>query len=837
MVPWHANAEVVGWPAQPMRGTRDVRRHNLPAQPTRLIGREHDVAAVRQVVLDAEGRLVTLTGAGGCGKTRLALQVAAELTEAFRDGVRLIELAPLVDPSLVAQIVATAVGVQERPGRPILDTLVASLRQRDLLLVLDNCEHLVEACGDLANAVLSGCPSVRLLATSREPLRVRSEITWRVPSLAIPDLQQDQHFDELARSPAVRLFVERAQAVQRDFELTIQNALAVAQVCAQLEGLPLAIELAAVRVRALGVEQLRERLGDSFRLLVGGSRTAPTRQRTLKATLDWSHNLLTESEQVVFRRLAVFAGGWSLEAAEAVCRGGPVADGDVLEVLTQLVDKSLVVMAERDGRARYRFLEPVRQYALARLEESGDQVDGGRQHASFFLSFSEQWETDANVGGPRRQAAHAALRQEQDNVRAALRWCVDNAESDMGIRLGKAHTHFWLFQSRYHEGRRWLEQVLALPGAAESTAARAAVLIVAGTFASRLGDYAAARPLYEEALPIARRAGNPWLLFSTLVDVAWDAEARGDYAAAQPLLDEALVTTRAAGERVSEAMALGRLGWLACQQSDYALARARCEEGLAVARAAGDSHNVSVVLNMLGYAVLMQGDVVTARSVLEESLAMRRQEGERYGTAWVLDGLGLVATDDGCYEEAWALFAESLRLRHQLGDLVGTAESLESMGGLAAIQAQPERAAQLAGAAAALREISGAPLSPMRRAIVNRWLLPLRQTVGEDSINRAYAAGRATPLDHAVALALAHNDPDQTILAGDLVAEDPFNPLTAREDEVLRLVAAGRSNREIADELVLSVRTVERHITNLYAKIGARGKADATAYAFRHGLT
>jgi predicted ATPase/DNA-binding CsgD family transcriptional regulator len=817
-----------------MREARGERRHSLPAQPGRLIGREYDVGAVRQRVLETEGRLVTLTGAGGCGKTRLALQVAAELVDAFRDGVRLVELAPLAEPTLVAQTVASALGMQERPDRPILDTLVNSLEHRDLLLVLDNCEHVVEACAELADAMLSGCPGVRVLATSREPLRVQREITWRVPSLTIPDLRQNQAVEALARSPAVELFVERARAVHHRFELTPQNGLAVAQVCAQLEGLPLAIELAAVRVRALGVEQIRERLDDSFRLLTGGGRTAPSRQRTLEAALDWSHDLLTEAERAVFRRLAVFAGGWSLDAAEALCAREPVVADDVLEVLTRLVDKSLVMMTEHDGQARFRFMEPVRQYAQRRLLGSGELSELQRRHMSFFLAFAEQRETDANVGGPRRLAAHMALGLEQDNLRTALRWCLDEGEAEVGLRLGNAHTHFWLVHSYYHEGWTWLKQLLAAPGAEEPTAARAAALIVAGSFATRLGDYAAARPLYEEALPIARQAGDSWLLFSTLVDLAWDAEEQGDYAAAQAQLDEALFTIRAAGERVPESMALGRLGWLASRQGNYVLARARCEEGVALARATGDSHNLGVVLNMLGYPVLLLGDVPKARSVFEESLRLRRQEGERWGTAWALDGLGLVAIEEGHHAEAGALFTESLRLRHDLGDRVGSAESLESMAGLAAAQAQPERAALLAGAAGAVRDAIGAALSPMRRAILERWLLPLRQTVSTDTFERAWMAGRALNLDQAVVEGLAGAEPPPAGSAS--LPGARADPLTPREQEVAALLALGLSNRQIADRLVITDRTVAAHVEHILDKLAFSSRTQIGVWAAEHGL-
>jgi non-specific serine/threonine protein kinase len=382
-----------------------------------------------------------------------------------------------------------------------------------------------------------------------------------------------------------------------------------------------------------------------------------------------------------------------------------------------------------------------------------------------------------------------------------------------------------------------LTQLLAAPGATQPTAARAAGLIVAGAFATRLGDYAAARPLYEEALPIARGAGDPWILFSTLVNLAWDAEARSDYASAQAQLDEALITIRAAGERVGESMALGRLGWLACRQGDCRLARARCEEGLAIARAAGDSHNASVVQNWLGHSIFFQGDVTRARAMLEESVLQGRQEGDRYITAQVLDGLGLVALEEDRHGEARALLAESLQLRHDLGDQLGSAESLESMAGLAAADAQPELAGKLVGAAAALREAIGTPLSPMRRAILDRWLLPLRQTVDPETFERGWAAGRVLPLHQAVAEAQAGAEPPPARSAPiESGLTKRTDPLTPREQEVAALVAHGLSNRQIARRLVVTDRTVAAHVEHILDKLAFTSRTQIGVWAAEHGL-
>jgi predicted ATPase len=449
-------------PPQPRQGTRarlhnlpsPARLHNLPAPHTHLVGREQDSASVRDLVLQAPGRLVTLTGTGGCGKTQLALQVAAGLVDTFPDGVWLVDLASLQAPHLVPFAVAAVFERRESAGEAITDSLVAYLESRRALLVLDNCEHLIDACADLAERLLAGCPGVRLLATSRERLRIAGETSWRVPSLRGPDPQASTAAAtaDLLHYPAVQLFVERAQAVRPDFVLGPAAASTMAAICARLEGLPLALELAAARVSTLGLVEILERLEDAFRLLVGGSRSAPTRQQTLRATLDWSHGLLSEAEQAIFRRFAVFAGGWSLQAAEAICASPTRSTAHVLEFLTHMVDKSLVVVTadERDGRSRFRLLEPIRQYAREQLVASGELDATSERHASFFLAFAEAHERDASMGGARRMAAADALEAEYANLQGG-RYTRRGARlaigADAAIRVEVA------WRSRWHGAR------------------------------------------------------------------------------------------------------------------------------------------------------------------------------------------------------------------------------------------------------------------------------------------------------------------------------------------------------------------------------------------------
>jgi predicted ATPase/DNA-binding CsgD family transcriptional regulator len=804
-------------------------RHNLKAEATALVGRDQDVANVLRLVLGEEGRLVTLTGVGGCGKTRLALGVGSALVGSFKDGVWLVALAPVADPLLLPQAVAAVLGVRERTDRSLLDGLVAHLKSRQLLLVLDNCEHLLEACAELAGELLQGCPTLRLLVTSREPLRISGELAWRVPSLASPDPRAIEGPDEVVRYPAVQLFMERARSVQSDFAVTQRTASTVAAICAQLEGLPLAIELAAAWVRALGVEQIQERLGNVSGLLVGGSRSAPRRQQTMRATLDWSRGLLAVPERLVFQRSAVFVGGWSLEAAEAVCSDTGVGPQEVLYLLTRLVDASLVQVDDVNGRARYRLLEPVRQYAHEYLLSSGEADVIRRQHATFFASFAQQLETDANVGGPGREAAHAALELEQDNLRAAMRWCLEHGEAEIGLGLVRAHWNLWVVRGRLTEGRGWATQVAALPEADRKPSMRAVALSIAATLAYRQGDVAEAVEIYREALPLLEQGGEIWVMEVALMDLGFIALYQGEYRAAHSYFSDCLAATRTAGHRINEALALNLLGWVATQQADYATGRVRREESLALARAVGDSWAISVALSALGHVLLRQGELAAARRLLEEGVTLQRQIGERFMLAYTLDALGQLATQEGHFTEARAALRESLRLREDMGDSVNIPESLESIAALAVAEKQPERAVELAGAAAGLRHAMGAPLHPIYGEVRDTWLVPLRKRLGEDATTRAWEVGRTTPIDKAVELAVATTDaaPAQPKRAAEL---------SPREQEVAALLADGLSNRQIAERLVVTERTVAAHIEHILNKLGFASRHQVGAWAADHGL-
>ncbi|HYM70819.1 MAG TPA: AAA family ATPase, partial [bacterium] len=515
-------------------------RHNLPQELSSFVGRDQERAEIVQLLSTA--RLLTLTGTGGCGKTRLALRVAAEVVPRYPDGVWLVELAALTDPGLVLQTVASTLGVREVPGRPWLSSLTDALRDRTMLLVIDNCEHVIDACAHVIDAILGACPGVGVLATSREPLRIAGERTWRVPSLSLVGSGATVTAEAAAASEAVRLFTDRAAAVQPAFAVTSQNAGAVLEVCRRLDGIPLAIELAAARVAALPVSEIARRLGDQLSLLNQGSRTALPRHRTLQAVMDWGYHLLSEGEQALLRRLAVFAGGWTLEAAEAVCPGRGEAPLAVLDLLTQLVLKSLVLMDEQDASVRYRFLETVRQYSAARLREWSEEPAVRDRHLDWFLALSER--AAPEMVGSTQAAWFDRLEAEHDNLRAALEWALQCGRAEAGLRLIGAAWRFWFVRGYFAEGRGWLESLLR---AGESTpaAVRADALNAAGNLAVfGQGDYAAGRRFYERGLALWKQTGDGRGVARILGNLAFVAAGEGDPVAERALLDESLALRR-----------------------------------------------------------------------------------------------------------------------------------------------------------------------------------------------------------------------------------------------------------------------------------------------------
>ena len=735
--------------------TLDARAHNLPIQSTSFVGRDREMQEVKTLLRSS--RLVTLTGSGGAGKTRLALQVGADRIDDFADSVWLVELAPLTDERLIAQTVLTVLGIKEQPAVTIADTLIKELKNKELLLLLDNCEHLVEASARICQTLLTACPRVRILATSREALRIAGEATYRVPSLATPDPTVPSSVASLTQFDAVRLFIDRALAVQPAFRVNNANAPALASICHHLDGIPLAIELAAARVRSMSVEEVNARLDQRFRLLTGGSRSALPRQQTLRSTIDWSYDLLSPGEQALFCRLAVFVGGWTFVAADHVCSGRGLDEASVLDLLTSLADKSLVLAEERSGATRYRMLETVRQYARGRLRERDEETHWQDRHLAYFVAWAE--EAAANNDAAEQRLLLEQLEAEHDNVRSALAWSAEpGGDGASGLRL--AHVFDWLWKVRGHfqEGRGWLSKLLAAtPGG--PTAARAAAFRDAGHMALLLGEHAAARTLLEEALALWRELGDQRGIAATLSRLGEVARRQGDFVTARAQLDAALAIQRELGDRPTASYALAALGALAADHGDYAAARTLLEEALAAWREVGAQKGIAMRLHDLGLVATEQGDYAAARAMFDECLPIFRELGDRTGIAATLAGMGIGALKRGDNGVAAALLKEGLAIFRELSYRDGIADSLERLAEVAMAVSEPGPAARMWGAAERLREEMGGPLPPSARVRYDRHVAAARAAMGDDAaFHRAWQEGRMMTLEQAVEYAMAKRD-------------------------------------------------------------------------------
>jgi predicted ATPase len=733
-------------------------KHNLPLQLTSFIGRETEIGQIRRQL--ARARLLTLTGAGGSGKTRLALEAAGGLLPQFPDGTWLVELASLAEPALLPQTVANTLGLREVPGVSITAVLLDHLRPRQILLLLDNCEHLIQACAELVEKMLSACPSLKVLATSREALSIAGESAYLVPALSLPGAAQTRPDEILAQSEAVRVFVERAAEALPGFELTDDNALVVAQVCRQLDGIPLAIELAAARVKVLDVEQIADRLSDRFSLLRGGSRTALPRHRTLQGLMDWSYDLLSEPERVLLQRLAVFAGGWTLEAAEAVGAGQLLADGDVLERLTQLASKSLVVVDRPSGAApRYHLLETIRQYALARLVVSGEADAVRQRHAAYYLALCE-----AGMPAPDQKAQPAWLDQietEHDNVRAALTWAQSAAGgAELGLRLAVAMHGFWAGHGFWSEARAWLATALAQADveAPQDRQSWAWALARASSFAGLQGDYTAAQKYLARSLTLFQELGDRQESARALELLGWVAREQGDIATARLRLEESLALNRELGHKSRIPWVLNTLGEVAVVQEDVAWAIPLLEEGLALFRAQEVREGIAWSLNHLGHVAQLQGQFARARQLHEDSLPFFRVSAAdnlgNLGVACAFQGLGETALAQGSATSAATHLCNALVMFRDLGDRAGMSWCLSGLAGAAALDEEPERAARLWGAAEALRLSIGTRNAPAARATRERLMAAAREQLGEAAFDAAWAEGQAIKPEQAIEMAL-----------------------------------------------------------------------------------
>ena len=691
----------------------EVKSDNLPVHLTSFVGRESELSEVKRLLSGT--RLLTLVGAGGSGKTRLAARTARDVMIEFEDGAWWVELASLSDPALVTQMIATALSVREQPGRQLTQTLCNELRAKSLLLILDNCEHLVDVCAALTDTLLRACPRLKILTTSREPLGVSGEIVWPVPPLSLPDLRHLPQAEELVEYEAMRLFIERACAAQPNFAPTEEETLDLAQVVHKLDGMPLAIELAAPRVKVLSIEQIAARLDDCFNLLTAGGRTQLPRHQTLRATIDWSYDLLSKKERMLLCRLSVFSGGWTLEAAELVCTGAGIERKEILDLLTHLVDKSLVTVAERESGAqrRYRLLETVRQYGHDRLVESGNLAAVEERHAAFFLKLAEEIEPKINTAA--RASWLATLDTEHDNLRAALTWAAAAGEVDTVLRLCGSLFWFWLHRGYWSEGRSWLEGALAQSTVSSQMRARAKALHGEGLLAWTMGDHAMARSRLEESMAIFRELRDDIGLAHVLHFLALEIFGQGLQEEARKLAEESVAKFRQHGtDKFGLAVALASLGIVALGQADYAPSREHLEESVRLCREINDNWALSLPLRNLGAVELRLGEYDRAILFLRESLVVQREQKEKWFVSRSLETLAEVVA--------------------QQGDLI--------------------RAARLFGAAEALREAVGASVLPVYKHDYDRGVATVRAGLTEERVNSAWLEGRNMVLEQAVAYAL-----------------------------------------------------------------------------------
>lgn len=738
--------EIKGSPSSHASASRQ--RTNLPQLLQSFIGRERELADIRELL--PRTRLLTLTGTGGIGKTRLALQAAAGVRNAYRDGVWFVDLAPLVDPGLVPSALAQVLGVKETLGQPLVRTLSDHLRPLEVLVVLDNCEHVLAACARLAEALLRESAGTTLVATSREPLRIGAERTYPLGALPLPDPQADAQ--SIARSDSVRLFVDRARHQRPRFDLEEHRARAVAEICVRLDGIPLALELAAARMAVLPVEQIVRLLDQRFRLLASGGRSDSPRHQTLRALLDWSYELLDEAERQFFARLSVFAGGWTLAAADAVGAGEGIAKDDVVYLLIALVEKSLVIVDD-DGD-RYRMLETVREYAREKLALSGGANAVRERHRDFFLALAMN--AHPNLAGPEQAAWLQRLEDEHDNLRSALEFCVVAAsESLSGLRLCAALHWFWIMRGYRAEGLDCCVRVLGIEGINKRTPERAMALEAAGTLAYHLGDFPAACAYYEGSLAMARDLRDQKGVARATISLGNLRLRQGNPAAARALCEGALAIGRNLEDPWLTQQSLNGLGNVAGAMGEFSMAQSLYEESLAIARDRADRVRIAILLNNLGYLAFQQGKYSAARALHEESLAIRRDLKDPGGIAYSLSGLGDVALQMGDYSAAGAFLRDAVSIRRELGDKMGIAELLEKQAAVLGAMGNPLHAAQIGGAAERLREEMGFPLETEERLRHDRHMAAARIALGDDAaFNLAWHEGRARSLEQAIEISL-----------------------------------------------------------------------------------
>src|SRR5215217_5887612 len=736
----------------PLR-TLEAKLNNLPLQPTPLVGRVREVEEVAERLRSDQVRLLTLTGPGGTGKTRLALQAGADLLDEFDDGVFFVALAAITDPELVPSAIAEALGVRESAEQALEESLKSYIRDKRLLLILDNFEQVLEGA-PLVGELLGTCPRLKVLATSRIPLRLYGEQEYPVPPLALPDPRALPPVKVLTQYEAVRLFVERARAIKADFFVTNESAPAVAEICARLDGLPLAIELAAARIRILPPQQMLQRLSNRLNLLKGGPRDLPTRQQTLRGTIDWSYELLTEEEKTLLGRLSVFSGGRTIEAVEEVC--DPAGDVDALEGVGSLVEKSLLRQEEGvGGEPRFAMLETVQEYARVKLEESGEAEQIQRAHAEYFLALAE--EADPELKGPDQLEWLQRLEAEHDNMRAALSWALGQEQVELGLRLTGTLWRFWWMRGYDSEGRRWLEEALAVGGRG-SLESRAMALAGLGALASHQGDLDRAEEACEEGLELiaqeaTERSEAKLYLLLALGHVALERE---DFSRATELFEESIALSREMRNRWGLARSVMSLATVIHEQGDFERATELYEESIDLFRERGDKLGLARCLNNLGLAMYSRGDLERAAGLTEEGVALLRELGAGADTPVGLCNLGWMVLLRNDLGRAADLFKESLGLAWDTGMKPIILPTLKGSACVAGAQGEARRAARLWGAAQAL-EAKGLLRDTELPTEADTHISAVRSNLGEQAWEEALAKGREMTLEEAISYALEEN--------------------------------------------------------------------------------
>ena len=726
--------------------------NNLPSQVTQLIGRKAEIVAVGKQLRREDLRLLTLTGPGGTGKTSLAVAVAADLLHEFKDGVFLVSLAAIRDSTLVPSTVAQILGVKEAGETSLLDRLKDFLRVREMLLVIDNFEQVVEAA-TVVGELLNSSPKLKILITSREPLRITGEHEFAVPTLSVPALDRSQPFETWARYPAVELFVERAAAVKPEFEFTSDNAPAIVEICSRLDGLPLAIELAAARVKVLPPRALLARLDSRLKVLMGGARDLPSRQQTMRGAIAWSYDLLDEEEKRLFRRLSVFVGGCQLESIDAVCNHNGDLRIEVLEGVASLVNKSLLQQREIvNGEARFTMLETITEFALHELLSSGELKDLSTHHAEYFLKLAENNESE--LIGPQQEQWLDKFEIEHANFRAALLWSEQNSATEIGLKLATSLWRFWEMRGYLSEGRERLAKLLALDGA-QFADVRLKALYAAGILADAQCDYSSARRLFDEKLKLHQKLGDNWGVANSINNLGIIALRDRDYVTARALYEESLNLWQELGNERAVALALSNLGNVADMLGDYAEAHNFYQQSLQVFKGLHDQRGVALSLSHLGTVAKHRGDHDAARHFFDQSLKILIEIGDKRGVADLFGDMGNMAEEQGNYDQARHFYEESMVIFSGLGDVRGIARVMEATAQMAANRGRLERALRLAGAASKLRAEYDAPRSPDEESKMQQTLITIRQGLRDPTGDISWQEGQAMSAENAIQYALA----------------------------------------------------------------------------------